>query len=60
VNTSSIVTIERGRYSRYFQVTRAWLSAASALASTDRKLTVLYLDAAIKELRNLKVTLTSK
>lgn len=53
----AIVKIQRGRYSHYFQVARAMLSAASAVAATDSRMAIVYIDAAMLELRNLKVVL---
>ena len=54
---AAIVKIQRGRYSHLFQVVRAWLSAASAYASVDKKEAILYIDSAIVELQNLKKVL---
>lgn len=51
------VKIERGRFSSYFQVTRAWLSAASALVSIDRTAAIRYIDDAIGELEKLRLAL---
>jgi hypothetical protein len=51
---SSIVRIERGSYSRYFQVARAWLMAASASVSTNPREALSFIDAAIRELRVLR------
>jgi len=48
------VLIERGRYSSYFQVARAWLTAASARAVSSPHEAIAFLDAAIKELRELR------
>jgi hypothetical protein len=51
------VKIERGAYSRYFQVARAWLMAASALVPTDKQLAVAYIQTAIDELMRLRTAL---
>ena len=54
---TKLVTIERSRYSSYFQVTRAWLSAASALVAAEPSQAVEFIDAAIRELRDLRSTI---
>jgi hypothetical protein len=48
-----IVRIERGSYSRYFQVARAWLMAASASAVTNPAEASRFIEAAILELKML-------
>jgi hypothetical protein len=50
----AIVKIQRGRYSHYFQVARAWLIAASALVVEDRLEAIDYVDKAILELTRLR------
>lgn len=51
---ASIVKIERGQYSPTFQVVRAYLSAASAVASTDANRMVAFIDDAVTELRIMR------
>lgn len=50
----TVVKIERGYYSRHFQVVRAMLSAASALVGFDKAATLSYLEEAIDQLTELK------
>jgi hypothetical protein len=50
----AIVKIQRGRYSHYFQVTRAWLTAASALVTEDRLEAISFINNAILELTHLR------
>ena len=54
---SAIVKIQRGKYSSHFQVARAWLSAASALVLQDKDGAIGFIDAAILELKNLRIAL---
>lgn len=56
---AGLVKIERGKFSPYFQVARAWLTAASALASHDQMQAVHYINGAIEELEKLKRSLHS-
>lgn len=58
-DTTKTVRIERGKYTPFFQVTRAWISAASALVSIDRTQAIEYIDEAIHSLGDLKVRLTT-
>ena len=51
------VRLRRGRYSAHFQVTRAMLSAASALIPTDPKEAMDYLDKMAEELQMMKLRL---
>jgi hypothetical protein len=51
------VKIERGNYSRYFQVARAWLMAASALVATDKQGASSFVGSAIVELQELRSAL---
>jgi len=51
---TKIVKIQRGRYSPGFQVARAWLSAASALAPTRPAAAISYIEGAISELQALR------
>jgi hypothetical protein len=53
----TIVQIQRSRYAYYFQVTRALMSAASALIPTDRLTALNYIDDAITELKLLKAAI---
>ncbi len=54
---AKVVKIERGQYGPTFQVVRAWLSAASALASVDPKQARRYIESAEIELKLLKAQL---
>jgi hypothetical protein len=51
---AELVQIRRGRYSPQFQVVRAWLSAASAIAHTNKQAALDFLDRAILDLQMLR------
>jgi hypothetical protein len=52
------VKIERGKFSPNFQVARAFITAASAMASVNPREAAKHLDRAIKELVELRLNLT--
>ena len=55
----AVVRIQRGLFSPYFQVARAWITAASALATVDRYVAASYIDQAIIELQALKTRMAA-
>lgn len=54
------VVIKRGKYSSYFQVARAHLSAASAVIGMNRTRATKYINDAIAELNRIKDLLTKE
>lgn len=55
----TIVRIQRGKYGPHFQVTRSWISAASALAVVDPDKASNFIYAAIQELKTLRTELVA-